>query len=112
MGAAVMVYPGGRDWWLVGLLSVVTAPLLVGGGTMIGVAAVAGQPLALIPGTMLLLVGSMLLWVILGTSYEITEASLILRCGPFRWTVPLDAIEDIVPAGWLGGPAIEMNLSL
>jgi hypothetical protein len=108
-----MLYPGGRDWWLVGLLSVVTAALLVGGGTLVGVAVVSGQYPALIPGTMLLLVGSMLLWVILGTSYEITDASLLLRCGPFRWTVPLDAIEDVVPAGWSGGGSvIEWNLSL
>ncbi len=107
-----MVYPGGRDWWLVGLLSVVTAALLVGGGTAVGVAVVTGQLMALVPGTMLLLVGSLLLWVVLGTHYEITDANLLVRCGPFRWTVPLDAIEEVVPAGWLGGPAIEVNLSL
>jgi hypothetical protein len=107
-----VVYPGGRDWWLVGLLSVVTAALLVGGAAMVGVAVVSGQSPALVPGIMLLLVGSLLLWVILGTHYEITDANLLLRCGPFRWTVPLDAIEDVVPAGWLGGPAVEMNLSL
>jgi hypothetical protein len=105
-----MVYPGGRDWWIVGLLSVVTAALLVGGGTLVGVAFVAGPNFLLLPGTMQLVVGSMLLWVIFGTKYEITESSLILRSGPFRWTVPLDAIEEVVPAGWLA--AIEMNLAL
>jgi hypothetical protein len=107
-----MVYPGGRDWWIVGLLSVVTAALLVGGGPLVGVALVAGPNFLLLPGAMLLAVGSVLLWVIFGTNYEITESSLILRSGPFRWTVSLDAIEEVVPAGWLGGAAIEMNLAL
>jgi hypothetical protein len=107
-----MVYPGGRDWWIIGLLSVVTAALLVGGGTLVGVAFVAGPYFQLLPGAMLLAVGSTLLWVIFGTNYEIIESSLILRSGPFRWTIPLDAIEEVAPAGWLGGPAIKMNLAL
>jgi len=108
-----MVHPGARDWWMAGLLSVVSAAFLVGGGTLVGVAVVSGQYPALIPGGVLLLVGGMLLWVIFGTQYEITESSLIARSGPFRWTVPLDAIEDVVPVGWRGdGSVVEMNLAL
>ena len=108
-----MVHPGGRDWWIVGLLSVVSAALLVGGGTLVGFAAVAGLYPALVPGSVLLLVGGMLLWVIFGTSYAITESSLIARAGPFRWTIPLDAIEEVVPVGWLGDRHLfEMNLAL
>jgi hypothetical protein len=108
-----MVYPGGRDWWLVGLLTGVASPMVVGGDALLSLAIVTGQYLALVPGTVLLLVGGMLVWVIFGTNYEITETSLILRSGPFRWTVPLDAIEDVVPAGWgRSGAFMEMNLSL
>jgi hypothetical protein len=35
-----------------------------------------------------------------------------MRSGPFRWTIPLDAIEEVAPAGWQGGPVIEMKLAL
>ena len=107
-----MVYPGKRDWWIVGLLSIVAAALLVGGGCFVGLAVVSGPSALLVPGTTLLLVGGLLVWVLFGTSCEISESSLVVRSGPIRWTVPLDAIEDVVPAGWLGGPVIEMNLAL
>jgi PH (Pleckstrin Homology) domain-containing protein len=107
-----MVYPGRRDWWLVGLLAVIASALLVSGGTLVGLAVVTGPYLALVPGTVLLLAGGMLVWVIFGTGCEITESSLIIRSGPFRWTMPLDAIEDVVPAGWTDGPLVEINWAL
>jgi hypothetical protein len=108
-----VLYPGKRDWWLAGLLSVIAAALLVGGGTLVGVALVSGPWLALVPGTILLLVGGMLLWALFGTNCEITEANLIVRSGPFRWKVPLDAIEEVVPLQhWYSGPPLEMNFGL
>jgi hypothetical protein len=108
-----MVHPGKKDWWIAGLLSVVAAMQLVGGGTLVGVALVSEQWPALIPGGVLLLAGGMLLWILFGTSCEITETSLIIRAGPFRRTVPLDAIEEVVPQlHWYGGPAFEMNFGL
>jgi hypothetical protein len=107
-----MVHPGKKDWWLAGLLAVIAAPLLVGGGTLFGVALVGAQWPALFPATVLLLAGGMLLWILWGTNYEITETSLCIRAGPFRRTVPLDAIAEVVPAGFLGGPALEMNFGL
>ncbi|HEX5269690.1 MAG TPA: PH domain-containing protein [Gemmataceae bacterium] len=108
-----MVHPGKKDWWLAGLLSLVTAALLVGGGTAAGFALVGGEWPLLIPATMLLAVGGMLLWVLVGTRYEITETSLVLQSGPFRWTIPLEVIEEVVPQRhWYGGPAVEVNLGL
>jgi hypothetical protein len=108
-----MVHPGKKDWWIVGLLSVITAALLVFGGTIAGFALTSGVWGALIPATVLLAVGGMLLWVLTGTSYEITETSLIIRTGPFRLTIPLDALEEVVPQQtWYGGPFIEMNFGL
>jgi hypothetical protein len=107
-----MVYPGKVDWWIAGLLGVIAAALLVGGGALVGVALVGSAWPALFPGGMLLLVGGLLVWILRGTSCEITETSLIIRCGPFRWTVPLAAIADVVPAGAWGGPIVEWNLAL
>ncbi len=108
-----MVYPGKKDWWIAGLLAIVTAALLVGGGTAAGFALTAGVWGALIPATLLLSVGGMLLWVLTGTDCEITETSLLIRAGPFRRTIPLDALEEVVPQRhWYSGPALEMNLGL
>jgi hypothetical protein len=41
-------------------------------------------------------IGGLLLWLFLGTSYEIGDTHLITRLGPFRFRVPLDAIEEAV----------------
>jgi hypothetical protein len=108
----IMVYPGKKDWWLTGLLAVLSAALLVGGGTGVGMTIVQGVSGLLFPGTVLLLAGGLLLWILFGSYCEITETSLIIRAGPIRWTVALDAIEDVVPAGVFGGPLIEWNLGL
>jgi hypothetical protein len=108
-----MVHPGKKDWWIAAILSAVIAVELVAGATLVGVALVGGIWPLLLPATLLLLVGGMLLWVLLGNNYEITETSLVIRTGPFRWTVPLDAIEEVVPqTTWYGGPMIEWNLGL
>jgi PH (Pleckstrin Homology) domain-containing protein len=108
-----MVHPGKKDWWIAGLLSIITAALLVGGGTAAGFALTGGVWGALIPATVLLSVGGMLLWVLVGTHYDITETSLIIHAGPFRRTIPLDAIEEVVPQRhWYGGPAVEVNFGL
>jgi hypothetical protein len=108
-----MVYPGKKDWWIAGLLAVVSAALLVGGGTLIGVAVVGGAWGVAIPGTILLLFGGMLVWVLRGTNCEITEMSLIVRSGPIHWTIPLQAIEEVIPQQhWYGGPAFECNFGL
>jgi hypothetical protein len=107
-----MVHPGKKDWWLAGILAVVSSAQLVGGGTLVGIALVGEQYPLLFPGAVLLLVGGLLMWILFATSYEITETSLVIRSGPIRWRVPLEAIEEVVPAGAWGGPVIEVNLGL
>jgi hypothetical protein len=107
-----MVHPGKRDWWIAGLLSLVAAVNGVAGAWLIGVALVGRQYPALFPGTVMALAATMVTWILRGTSYEITDTSLIIRCGPFRKTVPLDAIAEVVPAGAWGGPVLEVNYAL
>jgi Bacterial PH domain len=108
-----MVHRGKTDWWIGGLLATISAGQLVGGGTLLGIALVRGPWQALIPGAILLLVGGMILWILVGTYCEITETSLLIRSGPIRWRVPLDAIEEVVPQStWYGGPLFEWNFGL
>lgn len=39
-----------------------------------------------------------MLWELIWTSYEIAPPDLRVRCGPFRWRIPLAAIEEVTPS--------------
>jgi hypothetical protein len=108
-----MVYPGKKDWWLASLLAFFSAALLVGGATMIGMAVVQALYGLFFPGGILLAVGFLFLWILRNTNCEITETTLIIRSGPIRWRVPLDAIEEVVPTEQRRiGPEWGFSLSL
>lgn len=36
-------------------------------------------------------------WIVLSTSYRLGRTQLRVRCGPFRWTIPLAEIRDVRP---------------
>jgi hypothetical protein len=112
MKGKAVVHPGKIDWWIGGLMSVVSAAFLVGGGTLVGIAVVQEVYPALVPGVALVLAGGMIFWILRGTSCEITDTRLIVRAGPIRWTIPLDAIVEVVPSGAWGGPVFECNFGL
>jgi hypothetical protein len=93
-----MVYPAKRDWWVACLV----VPL---GLVLVGVGAFAAYQVATwampaAPGLLVAVVpgggGGLLLWMFAGTSYAIGEADLVTYFGPFRFRVPLDAIEEVV----------------
>ena len=49
-------------------------------------------------------------WVHLSTRYEITQRDLIARSGPWRWRVPLAAIESVTPTRELrSAPALSLD---
>jgi PH (Pleckstrin Homology) domain-containing protein len=93
-----MVYPPKRDWWVALLVLPTTAVPIVLGAFVAYQVAIGVRP----PVTGLLMVavmetvGGLLLWAFFGTSYEITETHLVARLGPFRWRIPLDAIEEVL----------------
>jgi hypothetical protein len=92
-----MVYPAKKDWWVACLILPAGLGLL--GGTVVAVsqaAAGAVPPQAWLLALLPAVVGLLLLWMFLGTSYEIGESDLVARLGPFRWRVPLGAIEEVV----------------
>jgi hypothetical protein len=90
-----MTYPPKRDLWILVLLILVC--LLQFGGALIclGAAAWKHEPGLAIPGFVLATAGSMLLWMLFGSAYEVTATHLILRVGPLRWRLPLDTMADI-----------------
>lgn len=93
-----MVYPSKKDWWLVLPVLPGAAAMLAGGIVLVSLAVVQAAPLeALFPGMVLLGVGLLILWTFSSTSYEVTDTTLVVRCGPFRKSLPLDAIAEITP---------------
>src|SRR5579859_5000856 len=93
-----VIYPAKCDWWLSCLvvpsslvqigIGVVTAYQIV----MQAAPALPGLPVAIV----LPCVGGLLLWLWVGTSYEINETELVNRLGPFRFRVPLKGIEEVM----------------
>jgi hypothetical protein len=90
-----MTYPAKRDLWILVLLLLVSTFLLGGGMLLVGAFFWKRVPFLWAPGVILASVGSLVLWIALGSRYEIDERDVRLRLGPFRWTLPLDSIVDI-----------------
>lgn len=65
--------------------------------------------IVLLPVTLLLGAG-LPLWILLGTRYELSPGRLLIRCGPFRWTVPLNEIRAVTPTrNPLSSPALSLD---
>ena len=94
--SAVTVFESKRDAWLVGLLYLAACAELVGGVVILHGSA--PQLVKLTAGS--LLIGGMLviLWVLNRTEYAIDRGQLVIHCGPFRYEVPIDEIESVVPS--------------
>jgi hypothetical protein len=84
-------------WW-VACLVVPTSLLAIGVVAVIAYQA-ATRAMPPVPGLLGAVVPSgiagLLLWMFLGTSYQVGEAELASRVGPFRHRVPRNAIEDV-----------------
>ena len=93
-----MIYPAKCDWWIACLV-VPTSLLPLGIGAVVAYQAVV-QAIPPVPGllgaALAFGVGGLLLWMFLGTSYDLGETELVNRLGPFRFRVPLNAIEEVV----------------
>ena len=96
------------DRWLLYLLIAVMVFEVV---VMSAAATLADGPLeatVLIMAALLIvaLLGSMLI----GTHYTVDGNTLRIRCGPFRWQVPVDAIESVEPTrNPLSSPALSLD---
>lgn len=103
-----LIYPSKRDTWLTLLLWAAVLTMLVGATTLWE----APLPLAHRLGFALLLLASsvFVLWILYGTYYTLTACDLIIRSGPFRWTVPLHSITRVFPTtNPLSSPACSLD---
>jgi len=102
------VYPSKRDGWLVALLWVAVLGMVFAAvsfwrepiflGLRVGFAALMAAS------------GAFVVWVLYSTWYSLSGGELLIRSGPFRWSVPLDSIEDIHPTrNMLSSPACSLD---
>jgi len=90
------VYQSKRDAWIV---------VLIWGGALLSVyvalAQFTGTASFLFKASMLIFLGSaafFMLWVLYSIDYTLNDENLLIRCGPFRFSVPLAAIDSVSPS--------------
>ena len=67
-------------------------------------------PMLAILALILLLGGALPLWILLQTHYSIVDARLVVRCGPFKWVIPVADIQSITPTrNPLSSPALSLD---
>ncbi len=89
-------FPSKRDWWIVGLIWLGVVVSVVGGIVPLILTGAAWSKMVLV-GSVLVLTDSLMLWVLYGTGYTLTQEQLVIRCGPISFHVELEAIESITP---------------
>jgi hypothetical protein len=103
-------YSSKIDRWLIVVIALSVATST---GAVLAVSLKGGVPAAVLAGIALLVLVAGIglpLWMLLGTRYEITPERLLVRCGPFRWTVPLREIRAVTPTrNPLSSPALSLD---
>lgn len=102
-----MTYRSAVDWWfyvVVFGVAIATIP------TMVPLFA-SGQPVRVLTAVVILLLACGLpLWLLASTYYRIEASALIVRSGPFRWTVPLSEIRSVRPSrSLMSSPALSLD---
>jgi hypothetical protein len=101
-------FPSKRDAWLAVVLWTGTAMLVAGAIVTLASPGPIAARLAL--AATMLAAGAFGPWVLYSTGYRVTAVEIAVRSGPFRWQVPLDAIESVVPSGNpLSSPACSLD---
>ena len=101
-------YPSKRDAWLEILL------WIGAGAAAVGAFQVWRAPESLVTkvatGGLSLAAGAFMLWTLYGTDYTLTDERLIIRSGPFRWRIALQAIHSVDPSrSLLSSPAVSLD---
>lgn len=97
-----------RDWWIVAL---------IWGGALLalfaGVDQLSGPGSPALRGAFSLLcvaIAVFMLWVLYRTEYILTMEDLLVRCGPFRYRIPLAGVDSVTPSrNPLSSPACSLD---
>lgn len=50
------------------------------------------------------------LWLMKSTNYTLSDKTLLVRCGPFKWRVPMNEIKSVTPtSNPLSSPALSLD---
>ncbi len=101
-------YRSKRDTWLTVLIWVATTLVMVSGvGILLADASLLQRAIFFLLG---LATAGLMLWILYGTFYRLTDTDLVVRSGPFRYTIPLDGIRSVAPTrSPLSGPACSLD---
>jgi hypothetical protein len=101
-------FPSKRDAWLAVVLWIGTAMLVA--GAIVTITSPGPILARFVLAATMLAAGAFGPWVLYGTGYRVTAAEIAVRSGPFRWQVPLAAIESVAPSrNPLSSPACSLD---
>jgi len=105
---AEIVFPSKRDWWIV---------ILLWGSVLVSVVSMSAAlrapevtPESLFPLLLMAFVWGLVMWVLYGTHYTLTEDLLLIRSGPMRYKVFLVEVTSARPTrSLLSSPALSLD---
>lgn len=101
-------FPSKRDAWLVAVLWLAAAMGVAGALVVLASEGPLAARLALAAG--ILAASALGPWVLNATGYRVLATEIAVRSGPFRWRVPLAAIESVAPSDSpLSSPACSLD---
>lgn len=101
------VYTSKIDTWLAAVLISAMAVSLIA----FFFALLSGSKVALFATLPALLTGFGLpLWLMSSTNYRLSDTSLLVKSGPFKWVIPIKDISNIIPtSNALSSPALSLD---
>lgn len=102
------IYESKRDAWIVVLIWIGVLMCLFGVAAQL--ASPATPVLKVVTAIIAFFAVGFMLWALYGIRYTLTDAALMIRCGPFRYRVPLDRIDSVRPTrNPLSSPAASLD---
>lgn len=104
---ASVTYKSKKDTWLIMLIYVAVCGALAGCVTL----AFSGLRGDLLSAAFLFVIGVVFpLWLMRATFYVLDDRRLAIRCGPFRWSIPLAKIKSVKRSrSMLSSPALSLD---
>ncbi|HWA99327.1 MAG TPA: PH domain-containing protein [Pirellulales bacterium] len=99
-----MTFSSKKDVWLMVVLFATTAMQLVAGVAVINASGPTWAGAALFGSA------GLIVWLVASTYYVVENDMITVHCGPFRWRIALDEIDEISPThNPLSSPALSLD---